>query len=377
MKHKRSVATLAGLILVALAPQPSLAGYNVTNLVSDQLGVALHQDPQLVNAWGISSSSASPFWVSDEANGVATLYNSAGVKQGLVVTIPGATGGQGQPTGQVFNGSTTDFQVNGASALFIFAGQDGAINAWRGGLTPATVAVTEVNNHASGASYTGLATTNLATGNLLFAANQASTTVATTGGIDVFNAAWGPASVSGHFVDGTLPAGFVPYNIQNLGGNLWVTYFQPGNPTAGFVDEFDLNGNLLLRLAGAGHLSEPWGVALAPSTFGQFANDILVGNLIGGNINAFDPTTGAFIGTLTDANGNVIAIPFLWGLIFGNGGNGGLQDTLYFASGPSGYAHGLFGSISPDVPEPSAVVLLGLGGLILVSARTLRKRLVS
>jgi len=377
MKYKRFMAALASLILMALAPQPSQAGYSITYLVSDQLGPALHQDTQLVNAWGISSSSASPFWVSDEATGVATLYNSTGVKQGLVVTIPGATGGQGQPTGQFFNGSATDFKVAGTSALFVFAGQDGSISAWRGGLTPSNVAVLEVNNHATGASYTGLATTNLATGNLLFAANQASTTVPTTGGIDVFNATWGAASVPGNFVDPSLPAGVRPYNIQNLGGNLWVTYFLPGNPNVGFVDEFDQNGVLERQLAGAGILKQPWGVALAPSTFGQFANDLLVGNLIGGNINAFDPNTGAFIGTLTDGNGNVIAIPELWGLIFGNGGNGGLQNTLYFAAGPSGYTHGLFGLISPDVPEPSAVVLLGLGGVILVGARTLRKRLAS
>jgi uncharacterized protein (TIGR03118 family) len=374
MRHKRFVAALVGLILIIMAPQYSHAGYAVGFLVSDQLGVALHQDTQLINAWGISESAGSPFWVSDEATGVSTLYNTSGVKQNLVVTIPGVGGAQGQPTGQLHNNSTTDFLINGTSAAFIFAGQDGTVNAWRGGLTPSNLAVNELTT--PGASYTGIATSNLVSGNKLYLANQASTTVATNGGIDVINASWAPTTVSGNFLDGSLPAGVKPYNIQNLGGNLWVTYFVPGNPNVGFVDEFDLNGNLKLQLQGAGIFKEPWGVALAPSNFGQFSNDLIVGNLIGGNINAFDPNTGAFLGTLRDQNGNVIAISGLWGLIFGNGGAGGLADTLYFAAGPNGYAHGLFGAISPDVPEPSALVLLGFGGCLLVGVRSIRKRLV-
>jgi uncharacterized protein (TIGR03118 family) len=373
MRLKRCTAVLMGVTVLAWAGQTCQAGLAVVNLVSDQNGVALNPaDPQLINAWGISSSpGGSPFWVSDEATGITTLYNTQGHKVGSF-GIPGVGTAPGQPTGQVHNSSTTDFVVNGGTtaAVFIFAGQDGIISAWKGGLT---TAVPEVPNNTAGASYVGIATSQLASGNLLFAANQNSTTVATTGGIDVFTGTWTATTVPGHFIDPTLPANFVPYNIQNLNGTLYVTYFQKGNFQVGQVDAFDLNGNLIMRFNSA-TLKSPWGLAIAPANFGEFNGALLVGNLTDGTINAFNPTSGTFLGQLTDTSGNVIHIPGLWGLIAGNGGSGGALENVYFAAGPSFYAHGLFGMLTSDTPEPSALVLFGMGGFIVVARRFLRKR---
>jgi uncharacterized protein (TIGR03118 family) len=356
IRSAASLGILGALLWLAL-PAAAAGWYEQTNLVSDKPGLAKVTDPNLVNPWGISHSATSPFWVSDNGTGVATIYNGAGTPNALVVTIPPVPGSPpgtlSTPTGQVFNMSA-DFN----SDLFIFATEGGSIAGWRGAL--GTTAELLVDNSAAGAVYKGLALGNITGNNYLYAANFHS------GSIDVVPGVGAPA-LSGNFVDPNLPAGYAPFNVQNLGGNLFVTYAVASGdeevPGAGLgiVDKFDLNGNLLQRLISpGGALNAPWGLTLAPANFGEFSGDLLVGNFGDGTINAFDPISGALLGTLSDSLGNPIAIDGLWGLLFGNGGNGGDLDKLYFTAGIDGEMHGLFGSLAP-VPVPSAFMLLGSG----------------
>jgi uncharacterized protein (TIGR03118 family) len=364
---RRGAASLVILgAVLFLALPAAAAGYVQTNLVSDLPGIAAVTDLDLVNPWGIASSATSPFWVSDNGKGLATLYNGAGVKQGLVVTVPPKAGGTppGAPTGVVFNPNTTDFLINGNHAIFIFATEDGTISGWNAG----TTAILKVDNSPT-AVYKGLAMGNNGSGNFLYAANF------NAGTIDVFDSTFAPATLAGSFTDPNLPAGYAPFNIRDLGGSLYVTYaLANGNhgPGLGIVDVFDFNGNLVRRLTSGGGLDSPWGLALAPGNFGEFSNDLLVGNFGDGTINAFDPTSGNFLGKLTDKMGNPIAIDGLWGLIFGNGANGGDLDTLYFTAGIDGETHGLFGSLA--VPVPSAFILLGSGLAGLLTFSRVRKR---
>jgi len=357
---QRTISLVAVAAVLAasvwIAPSCLAAGvYQQSNLVSDLPGMAARTDSHLVNPWGIASSASSPFWVADNHTGVSTLYDSSGAPQSLVVTVPPApsapAGTDGSPTGIVFNGST-DFEVSsGSPARFIFATEDGTISGWAP--SSGTAAVVKVDNSPSGAVYKGLATGNNGTSNFLYATNFHANSV------NVFDATYAPATLAGSFSDPTVPMGFAPFNIQNIGGVLYVTYALqdadrhddvPG-PGNGFINKFDLNGNLLGRFASNGTLNSPWGVVLAPAGFGEFGGDLLVGNFGDGRINAFDPVSGAFLGQMKDGSGNPITIRGLWGLRFGNGGNGGDPNTLYFAAGipgPSGMLedHGLFGSIS-------------------------------
>jgi uncharacterized protein (TIGR03118 family) len=353
-------SALLAVLVCLLAPGVSPAEFVQTNLVSDIPGLAAHLDPNLKNPWGISSSATSPFWVSDQVTGKATLYNGSGAPQALVVTIPG-----GNPTGQVFN-PTSDFVLPvGGKALFLFATLDGTIAGWNGGSgTTAQIVAT-----TPGAEYTGLALAENGAGNFLYAANDGGAK------INVFNGTFGAATLAGSFTDPTLPAGFTPYNIQNLGGTLYVTYEHEG-VGGGVVDAFDTDGNFLRRIAAngpGGPLEAPWGLALAPATFFPFGGALLVGNEDDGHISAFNPTTGDFLGQLLGGSGNPIANTGLWGLRFGNGGNGGDPDTLYFAAGINDEENGLFGSISP-APGPAGLTLLGLGALALVRQRSRRPR---
>jgi uncharacterized protein (TIGR03118 family) len=340
------------------------SGFRQTNLVSDISGIARVTDDNLLNPWGVAYSPTGPFWIADNNAGVSTVYDGNGQPfpsmSPLVVSIPpppgSPPGAMGTPTGAVFNG-TSDFAVPGTTtgpSLFLFATEDGTIASWNRG--DGTSAVIAVDNSAkptptTGAVYKGLALASNASGNFLFAANFRA------GTIDVFDKSFAPATLSGSFSDLSIPAGFAPFDIQNIGGQLFVTYAKQnaakhddvagaGN---GFVDVFDTNGNLLQRLIVGGvatsPLNSPWGLALAPAGFGRFSNDLLVGNFGDGRINAFNPKTGAFRGTLADGSGNPITIGGLWALKFGNGGLAGSTSTLFFTAGIGDEQHGLFGTL--------------------------------
>jgi uncharacterized protein (TIGR03118 family) len=358
--RKKNIAAALGIVALCLAAQnlPAQSKSNTflqTNLVSDLPGMAIHTDADLVNPWGISSSSGSPFWVSDNGTGVSTLYNTFGVKQGLVVSMPS---GSEPVTGQVFNAST-DFNND----KFIFANEAGTITGWRGALGTTAEVLTTINN----GELKGLAIGNNGTGNYIYAADFKNNA------IDVLKGNAGDPNLAGNFIDPALPAGYAPFNVQNLNGKLFVTYAVVGptgddvaGPGNGIVDTFDLNGNFLQRLVSNGALNSPWGLAIAPAGFGPFEGDLLVGNFGNGWINAFDPTTGDFVGSLDDRNGNPIVIDGLWGIKFGNGGSGGDTNNLYFAAGIAGPGetedHGLFGSLS-HVPETGSTLLLVTGAL--------------
>jgi uncharacterized protein (TIGR03118 family) len=331
------------------------------NLVSDIPSFADITDPNLVNPWGVSFSASSPFWVSNNGKGNTTLYNfgaSSGITiTPLVVTIPSGFGGAtpSAPTGQVQNNTTGFLLANGKVASFIFATEDGTISAWNAG----TASTVMVDYSAVGTVYTGLAIGTSAAGPQLYAANFS------YGTIDVFNSSFKQTSAPGGFTDANLPPGFVPFNIWNLNGSLYVMYAKQ-DPTKklavagagnGVVDVFDLNGNLLQRLTSGGPLNSPWGVAIAPAHWGAFGGAVLVGNFGNGWINAFDPKTGNLLGALEDSTGTPIAIQGLWALIFGNGGSGGDPNYLYFTAGifNGGVQHGLFGSLAPP-PQVTGVL---------------------
>jgi uncharacterized protein (TIGR03118 family) len=320
------------------------------NLVSDIAGMADHTDTNLLNPWGISFSSGSPFWISDNHSGLSTLYNSSGTPQSLVVTIPTPTNGTppASPTGTIFN-NTSGFAVNtNGPTRFIFATEDGTISGWNGG----TAAVLKVDKSAAGTVYKGLTAGSVGTNNYLYATDFHG------GKVDVFDSTYGAVTLAGSFTDSTIPVGFAPFGIQNIGGQIYVTYAMqdvnkhddvrgPGN---GYVNVFDSSGHMLRRLASQGVLNSPWGVALAPKGFGGFAGALLVGNFGDGRINAFDQAAGAWLGTVNDTNGTPFSVNGLWGIAFGNGGNGGDTHTLYFTAGLNAEADGLFGSLTPVRP---------------------------
>jgi uncharacterized protein (TIGR03118 family) len=338
--------------------------FTQTNLVSDGLVPAAHIDPNLINPWGVAYSSASPFWVSDNGTGVSTLYDGTGIPQPLVVTIatpPGQDPGTAAPTGQVFNTNTepNSFAVtegsNTATSRFIFATEDGTISGWNPAVDPTNsiLAVDNSTNPDAGADGQGAVYKGLTIGDdngqtLLYAANFRHGTV------DVFDDKFNQVN---SFTDPSLPGGYAPFNVQVLDGKLFVTYAQQdaakhddvAGAHQGFVDEFDLTGNLLTRVASGGPLDSPWGLAIAPSSFGAFAGDLLVGNFGDGTINAFDPKTDAFMGKMLGPDGKPIVIGDLWELIPGNGAGAGDQSAIYFTAGVSQEKHGLFGSLTPNM----------------------------
>ena len=363
---KISILVLAALVLMTTPRHANTAPNNNIylehGLVSDLHAQAEHLDPNLVNPWGIASSPTSPFWVSDNGTGVSTLYNTAGnlFPEGspLVVTIPPPTGGTppAAPTGIVFNGTASFALATGAPALFIFAAEDGTISGWNPSVD-ATHAILKVDNSATRAVYKGLAIGNNGSGDFLYATNFRAGTV------DVFNSTFGSATLAGSFSDSSLAMlGFAPFGIRNIGGKLYVTYAKQsaekkddvagaGN---GYVNVFDLNGNFIKRLISNGPLNSPWALALAPANFGALSNTLLVGNFGDGTIHGFDISTGALVATALEPSGRVLTIQGLWGLIFGNGGQGGELGVLYFTAGIPGRDniedHGLFGSIRAQHP---------------------------
>ena len=349
-------ALMVALILFTWTSRASAAGpsdtYHQTNLVSDLPGVALIQDPDLVNPWGISMSTTSPFWVANNGSGTSTLYGgdvngSRFVKMTLVVSIP-----DGLPTGTVFNtGSAADFIVSDGTtsgrATFLFASQVGIVSGWSPGVPPPPPSMQAQVGGTGDAVYTGLAIGQVGTATYLYAADFEH------GKIDVYDNTFHAATLDGSFSDPNIPNSYSIFNIQNLGGKLYVTYAQqshkePDEETdrgSGFVDVFDTSGHLLQRLIQGNHLRAPWGMALAPDNFGAFSNALIVGNFGDGQLHAFDPASGKYLGEMKNEDGKPVVIDGLWGITFGNGGNGGDRNALYFASGPDDETHGLFGSL--------------------------------
>ncbi|MFD1612774.1 TIGR03118 family protein [Sphingomonas tabacisoli] len=338
-----------------------------TNLVTDDAAFLASQgfapaatvDASLINPWGTSFSATSPFWVSNQGAGNATLYNGAGAKQGLTVTMPSFPGGPNGPTGQVFNSTTNDFVLaaDGAKATFLFANLNGAIQGWNNGLgtTAANAVLTP------GAVYTGLALGNSGGQNFLYAANVAQNR------IDVFNSGFMLTSLAGSFTDPTLPAGLAPFNVANIGGQLYVTYAPPQDADeaplgTGVVDVFNTDGTFVRRFATGGNLLSPWGVARAPASFGVFGNAILVGNFAedDGFINAFRESDGTYLGMLNGPGGDPFKMPYLWSLAFRTGGAGVDPNALYFTAGIGDEMHGLFGRLNA-IPEPAAWAMMVAG----------------
>jgi uncharacterized protein (TIGR03118 family) len=372
--HRHPVAALAAGIALALASMSSSAlEVSATNLVTDDQAANAAQitDATLLNGWGISMSPTSPFWVSSNGGGVAEVYRvdpvtQAVTKAPLTVAIPGA----GNATGQVFNSGAAGGQFNGN--VFLFVSEDGTVSGWRGSLgTNAETLVT-----ASSAIYKGSALATIGGNSYLYAADFAG------GGVAVFKGNAGVPALSGSFVDPSLPSGFAPFNVQALAGSLFVTYAEqtPGSgdetagPGLGFVDRYDLQGNLLGRVASGGVLDAPWGLAIAPSSFGALAGTLLVGNFGDGRISAYDLSTNSFVGQLDGTDGSPLTIDGLWGLSVGNDGGAGSSQDLYFSAGPGDESHGLFG-VLVAVPEPPAALLLALGLVGLLGRRTAPQRL--
>jgi len=370
---------VAGVLCVGSAK--AMPEFNQINLVSDIPGLAQSVDPDLVNPWGMSSSATSPIWVSDNGTGLATLYNGAGVKQSLIVTIapPPASTGPAAPDGQVFNagapGSAFNVTAGGksGSSKFIFATEDGTISGWSPGVN-ATNSIIAVDNSAgtTSAVYKGLAIGTSGGVTRLYAANFRS------GQVEIYDQNF---ALIGTITDPSVPAGYAPFNVQVLNGQLYVTFaVQDGakhddvaGAGNGIVDRFNLDGTGMTRLvSNGGPLDSPWGLALAPSAFGSLAGDLLVGNFGDGTIDAFT-ASGGFIGALLNTQGTPIAIDGLWGLLPGNGGNGGSPNSLYFTAGPNGESDGLFGFLA--VPEPASAMLLltGLGGIAALRRRAGRR----
>ena len=335
--------TLLFLVVFALGSSllsgTAVAQYSLTTLVANQAAKAPHTDPNVVNAWGLTRASTSPFWISDNGTGVSTLYDGAGNAIPLIVSIPAAAGGKGSPSGVVFNGSN-DFVVsqNGLSGpgLFLFAAVDGTISGWNPGVAMNNAIIAA---DKAGASYTGLAISSGAQGNFLYAADTANNRV------DVYD---GSFRLIKTLTDSTIPQGFSAYGIQDLNGQVYVTFANPAGGPGGFVDIFTEQGAFVRRFASGGPLDQPWGLALAPRNFGPFSTAVLVGNnTIDGTINAFNAKTGKFLGHLSDAAGTPLHMDQLWSLQFGGGSSAnGAVNQLFFTAGPNNYQNGRFGVIN-------------------------------
>jgi uncharacterized protein (TIGR03118 family) len=328
-------------LLVFVSSLSAQNSYLVHNLVSDVAGMADHVDPNLINPWGNGFSSGSPFWIANNGTGTSTLYEDTGVAIPLVVKIPAAGGATtpGKVTGVIFNGTANSFLISGQTPSFIFCSEDGVISGWSPKVNM-TAAQIMLDNSASGAQYKGCALGGTATAPILYAADYG------TGKVVAWDMNLKPVVVG--FVNGAIPSGFAPFNIQNLGGTLYVTYAPQASSNSttvgGYVTTYDMTGAIIGTLGGSTVFSYPWGVAIAPATFGKYASTVLVGNFGDGTIHAFDPKAGTLMGTLEDSSGNPITIDGLWSLNFGNGK---VSDaaTLYFTAGIQNQAHGLFGSI--------------------------------
>jgi len=346
---------LAAVVLAVASAAPVAASqpgnaYRQTNLVSDLPGLAQLTDPDLVNPWGLAAGPTTPAWVADNGTGKATIYpgfvNGSPIQKApLVVSIPG-----GAPTGQVFNG-TPGFVVRSGDASgparFLFDSEAGLVSGWNPGVPPPPPSTqAQIGASVPDAIYKGLAIASTADGTFLYAADFHH------GRIDVVDSSFNPVHLSGSFSDGEIPAGFAPFNVQELGGLLYVAYAKQdadredevAGPSLGFVDVYSASGHLLRHLIERGQLNAPWGLVRAPAGFGRFGGALLVGNFGNGRINAYDPDTGEFLGRLRHEDGSPIEIEGLWALRFGNGLTGN-PTTLLFTAGIDDEAHGLFGAI--------------------------------
>jgi uncharacterized protein (TIGR03118 family) len=347
---KRVALLVAALAVLAGSASAAESSYTVTNLVSDQPGVAAHTDGDLVNAWGLTALPTSPWWVSDNGTNVSTLYRADGTKVILPnntqhVNVPNA------PTGDVANAGTNFVVTNGTTsgpARFIFATEEGKILGWAPNVS-ITDAQVAVDNSGAGAIYKGLA---------IAGADRLYATDFHNGRVDVFNGSFKPVNLPGAFVDPEIPAGYAPFGIQNISGTIFVSYAKQDADRKddvagvghGFVDRFSRSGVFLGRVATHGLLNSPWGLATAPSNFGRFSGDLLVGNFGDGHINAFEPQSDGtydLVGQLRTSGHKVLTIDGLWALQFGMGSaNNGATNTLFFTAGPDDESHGLFGTIT-------------------------------
>jgi uncharacterized protein (TIGR03118 family) len=349
--------------------------YKQTNLTSNVASLAPTRDADLVNAWGLARSSTGPWWVADNGTGLATVYNATGVKQGLVVTIPPADteSTTGTPTGIVYNGDSTAFLLApGKAAVFLFVTEDGTISGWNPGVS-ATQSVIKVN-HKGTSVYKGVTIATVQTQRgpqtYLYAADFRQ------GLVEVFDTNFQPVQMRNDrdnddwfdfdhdrgndqgggfgFDDPRLPKGYAPFNVQNIGGNIYVTFAKQDSAKhdevqgagMGFVDIFSPKGRLLGRLQPGPWFNAPWGLALGSSDFGAFSHDVVVGQFGSGEILAFDPMTGKFKGKLMGTDNNPVHIDGIWAIAFGNGVNAGAATSLYFTAGPDDETNGLFGTLT-------------------------------
>lgn len=337
--------------------------YRQTNLISDIAGVALNTDPNLVNPWGIAVNPHGPIWIADNGTGLSSVVDNDGnplpsEASPLVVTIapPGGSPPDttAAPTGAVFNASSSFVVTEGSKsgpARFLFATEDGTVSGWNSSVDAVnSILAFDNSNSPDGAVYKGLALGHNAGGDHIYLTNFH------TGMVEVLDSSFHLVSSAGGFVDPNIPSGFAPFGIQNVGGRLFVTYAKQdadrhddvGGPSNGYIDVFDTDGNLMRRFASQGALSSPWGMAVAPRGFGPLGGSLLVGNFGDGRINAYDLTSGAWLGALMDFRNRPIAIDGLWGLAFGVATNDRDKDDsapLVFTAGIAHEAHGMFGKI--------------------------------
>jgi uncharacterized protein (TIGR03118 family) len=370
---------------VFLVPTITLAQHYVQKNLVSNTGAAPVNDPNLQNAWGLVASSTSPWWVSNNAGGTSTLYSidSTGAAHIVPINAPAdfvkiqnapSQAPPGSPTGVMFNGSPTDFLLApGKQAVFIFVTEDGTVQGWNPGVNAASAVIkvdkSHVPNAENGAVYKGSTIAEIDGHKFILAANFRS------GRVDVFDTNFTQVHLDGNaFDDERIPRGFAPFNVQGLGPNIYVTYAKqdaarhdpprPGEPGDGFVDVFNARGRLLQRLEHGDWFNAPWGVVWAIPNFGEFSNTILVGNFRGGNISAFNPVTGKFIGNMLNPDGTTLNIDGLWALRFGNSdgskdangnliSNAGSALTLFFTAGPDLEVNGLLGTLKPVASELS------------------------
>jgi uncharacterized protein (TIGR03118 family) len=336
----RTLALAVSLGLVLIVSGSALAQYTVTLLDSNVAGHG-QLDPLLVNGWGLAYLPNQAFWVSDAGSGWSTLYAGNGNKQSLQVLVPAANGlSGGSPTGIVAN-SSQEFQVKGWPSEFIFATLDGTISGWAP-LSNPTQAIIAVNNNSAGASYTGLAITNHASGNMIYAADTANNKV------DIYNSTF---QLVKSFTDTSLPKGATPFGIQDINGYVLVAYAAASGGGGGVIDVFTEDGVFVKHFAEGAPLNQPWGMAVAPSNFGPLSNTLLVSNNLNnvGDVNGFDLKTGKFVGTVTYSNGKPIYIDQIWGIEFGGGSPlNGQTNQLFWAAGPLNNVDGAFGYIAPE-----------------------------